>query len=154
MSVLSNFEIEAIGDLCHTPLRCVCIDELVQLHPGTIVYNYSKTTDKDGGSHWAGLVCRDGVAYTCDSYGRYPLKEVIDFCTTHGLDLQYNATQIQDNDSVDCGWFATGFVVYMKQNNATVEGWIDKFTRNYRKNDFTLIQYWKQLCNKYNIECM
>ena len=147
MSILSNFQIEKVAKLCKTHVLTCCIDELAHMHPGLLVYNYSTTTSDDGGSHWAALCCHGSNAYCVDSYGRPPLKEVVAFANKHGLTLYTNAEQIQDDASVDCGWFALGFCLFfakLAHKDECIQDWLDLFTSDYRANDFELHAWWKK----------
>ena len=156
MSVLSNLQIEAIAHLCKIRCHTCCVDELPSIVPTNasepvyVVYNHSRSTDLDGGTHWSGLVYTKNMAYTVDSYGRYPLPELVAFCKSRGVPLMYSATQIQDDKSVDCGWWALGYVIWFDRNyrtsdpNTIIERWLDTFSEySYKHNDTILVEFWK-----------
>lgn len=89
-------------------------------------------------SHFVCLVVRDTDAFYMDSFGSYPVKEVVDYCKSNGLKLGYNGRVVQDMKSTNCGVYCFAFLLYLKNGGElfeTANKFLNLFQKKVEKND-------------------
>ena len=121
-----------IARLCkhyNVPLVGIFIkDEIKKLKRGNYIINLN------GQSHWTAMIIDDRGMYYFDSFGFKPPQEIENLCPVY----HWNSSDIQNINSVQCGYFAVAFLRYVgdKPNKAkNFEHFCDLFDSDSRKND-------------------
>lgn len=112
-----------------------------------IIINFEITGG--GGTHWVCLLVRNNKAFYFDSFGAYPIDEVINFCKTNNLKLGFNNFIIQNIKSTNCGLFCLALIRYVGKSNNLYEKsneYINLFENSTCENDKILMKYLKN-CN-------
>jgi len=100
------------------------------------------------GFHWVGLVINKSNAYFSNSFALKPPKQIIDFCRTNNIsEIYYNGTQLQDDTSTDCGFFASLFVIKLvRDKTKNIDKYISLFnTTDLLENDGRLIKMFNKI---------
>jgi hypothetical protein len=151
MSVISNYDIYDIFKKLKIPIACCCRDELMHYKKfNSFIINYSYSFDGTGGSHWVALFLdkKKKTAYYSDSFGRFPIDEVVDFCKKMKCKtLHYNNTDLQNKYAYDCGWYASSFIVFMHRQSKDVGAYANMFSNDTLDNDNILIKYMSNILN-------
>ena len=111
-------------------------------------YNKTKNFILNVGFHWVGLVINKSNAYYSNSFALKPPKPIIEFCRTNKIsDIYYNGTQLQDDTSTDCGFFASLFVIKLvRDKTKNIDKYISLFnTENLLENDGKLIKLFNKI---------
>jgi hypothetical protein len=118
---ISNFELVALAKQYHLDLKLkdiMLIDELKEVRcrkKMNLILNYQA----NGSAHFVCLAVRGGDALYMDSFGGYPLLEVVEYCELHKLRLGYNGVGIQPSSSSNCGVYCFAFLMFL-QNSKNV----------------------------------
>jgi hypothetical protein len=112
MHPLSNFEIDSFLDYLPEYKGTFSRDNLPnRFQPNTCyIVNYDK---HDGqGTHWIALL-RNNEQYceVFDPLGVPPSNNILTFCKSTNLKVQYNSSQIQPTNSIACGYFAVLYLI-------------------------------------------
>ena len=94
------------------------------------------------GTHWIALSCnRNEIAYF-DSFGvEYVPEEVKEFIGNKNI--KANIFQVQENDSVMCGYFCIGFIDFMLAGKKLTD-YTNMFSpHDSKKNDDIILSYFK-----------
>ena len=94
------------------------------------------------GTHWIALSCnRNEIAYF-DSFGvEYVPEEVKEFIGNKNM--KANIFQVEENDSVMCGYFCIGFINFMLAGKKLTD-YTNLFSpHNSKKNDDIILSYFK-----------
>ena len=108
---LSNFEIERLmygvpgfeGVYAHNQ-----IDSLKLKPKQGIIYNLEDTGQP--GTHWVAIFIGDKHAEYFDSFGLPPDDRSLKCLQNSGKEPIYSDTQIQENSSIECGYYTMAFI--------------------------------------------
>ena len=146
--MLSNLDIE---DICKTmvlPLVGVFSKDKLpdKLYVGSYYINM-QNHDEGNGTHWVYLrVDDEGDVLYFDSFGVPPPKEVKEFVKRRHI--PYSNRQIQDIDSIKCGFFCIACDDYFTHHYKKKRSWEDnyddflnKWSIHEKENDKKVMQY-------------
>ena len=126
---LTDKQISILCNHYKIPLKGIFIkDEIHKLQDGNYIINLN------GQSHWTALVKDRKGIYYMDSFGFVPPQEIEDISPVY----HYNTKQIQDINSVQCGYYAIAFLKFLTgQPNKLMlfNLFCDLFKNDTRKND-------------------
>jgi hypothetical protein len=71
------------------------------------------TNEGSDTAHFVALIIRGKNAFYFDSFGKQPLKEVIDYSKQHNLKLGYNITTIQHSNTTSCGLYCFALLKFL-----------------------------------------
>jgi len=113
-TLLSNFDLDDISKKMKIPItEIIPKDQLKgKLSDGRYIINLENTGQS--GSHWVCFLKHNNIVYYFDSFGVYPVQQLVNICNKYKYELFYNLTQIQDKKSILCGWFCLGFLKYLQ----------------------------------------
>lgn len=121
-------------------------DELANvklIKSNNIIVNFAKEGHE--GTHFVALVIRDGNAFYFDSFGCYPLDEVVSYCKHHHLKLGYNSYIVQNIESTNCGLFCFALFKYLGNTMSSLykncNEFVDMFDDDTKHNDNILFKY-------------
>ena len=76
--------------------------------------NYIVNLDDNGsGSHWVACCRMDNTVYYFDSFGLPPIREIEEI---PDVEILYNNSTIQHDNSTSCGWYCLKFLDYMNRD--------------------------------------
>jgi hypothetical protein len=107
-----------------------------------LIINFAKSGQE--GTHFVSLCIRGKEAYYQDSFGCYPLPEVVDYCKQHNLKLGYNSYIVQDIKSTNCGIYCVAMLKYVGVSGKLYDKaneFINLFEDDTKLNDNILRQY-------------
>ena len=150
---ISNVKLEEICKKKGIPLNGVYMkDELAEIQPqeGNYIINL-QSSYQGSGTHWLALIIQRDSIYYQDSFGViYPL-EVLVFIHRYEQNnikcrIGHNMTQIQDLNSVRCGWFCLGLLYFVKCHRDTplfdvCNDFVNMFSDDLKLNDQILMKY-------------
>lgn len=143
MSILSNFDIEDVLKSLKVPLVCcVSKDQLPKkMKSGSYVVNMADSDNE--GTHWVAFVIDKNKTYYFDSFGEYPPKDVLKYCNKC-TDFYVSREEIQNINSVCCGWYVIAFLHYMYRRTnkkLALDTFLDMFDSDVTKNSTILDKY-------------
>lgn len=143
---LNNLELEIILKKLKLPLQGIYMKDEIpsNLKNGRYIINLNSAGES--GSHWACFIKDKNYVMYMDSFGAYPVQNLVDICKNMKLKLFYNMTQLQHVKSILCGWFCVAFFHFLNnnKNGSLVERCFmfdDMFEKNTNKNDQILVNY-------------
>ena len=108
----------------------------------SIIFNLSAHDEE--GSHFIAIIKRTRKIFYFDSFGRYCTnKNLLKFIKSFGLNIEYNTTKIQDDNSSLCGYYCFYFLHEYSVKNVSYEKFISKFVHKPNellKNDTKLMK--------------
>ena len=109
-----------------------------KIKDGTYVINLHEYSDI--GTHWIALYVNNKTVTYFDSFGvehiRKDIKGFID-----NKNITGNIFRIQAHDSVMCGYFCIGFIMYMVMSKS-LTNYTNRFSQNdFKKNDNVILNY-------------
>jgi hypothetical protein len=123
MKVLSNFDLDDIfannssylGTFSKDTLKNV---KLPKNKTTSAVINLQDTKDGQG-THWVAMFNNPNNRhiYYFDSYGVIPPTDVIKWLKSTEKRILYNTSEIQNINSVACGWYCIAFIKHCLANN-------------------------------------
>ena len=147
---ISNFELADLANSYNVKLS------LYDITPKNLLVNYKIRKfmnliinfAKDGqeGTHFVSLIIRCDKAFYFDSFGGYPLDEVVNYCKKHNLKLGYNTYIIQNIKSTNCGIFCFALIKYLGKSGDIYkksDEYINLYDNNTSLNDDILFKYLK-----------
>lgn len=111
--MLSGFQIEKIVEKNGIIGNVISINEINDLKPrnGYFLINL-------GNIHWTLLIIKNTDCYYFDSFGKKPPTKVISFCMKiPNYKLKFNNKKIQKNYSQNCGYYASGLAIFVKNSS-------------------------------------
>ena len=98
------------------------------------------------GTHWIALSCnRNEIAYFDSFWVEYVPEEVKEFIGNKNI--KANIFQVQENDSVMCGYFCIGFIDFMLAGKKLTD-YTNLFSpHDSKKNDDIILSYFKDEWN-------
>jgi len=146
---LSNVDIQNICDKLGIKINRICMkDELAQqkLKNGNYIINLEN--HNQSGSHWCCFKKLNKCIYYFDAFGIMPPQNEIDLFKENHDKLSYNDLDIQDINSILCGYYCIGFFLYIQHNyNKSIslddccESYIEMFSQNTKLNDNILKKF-------------
>lgn len=126
---LSNFDILDILKKKNIRINGVFSKDLLpnKLNKGFYICNIQNSEEGDG-THWTCLLCDDDNFYM-DSFGSPAPLEI----QKHLKDYFFNDKQIQNMNSIACGYYCIAFIVYMTKTKKT-KNEFDKFLNMFKIN--------------------
>ena len=108
--------------------------KIINERPIAFIIN-TDNNDKPG-EHWVSIfISRSNTCQYFDSFGRYPLQEIINFLKINNIKyLTYNTKILQSFYSNTCGAFCILFVK-LRCSNFSFKNFINLFTNNNISND-------------------
>ena len=146
--VVSNFELADCAMKHKINLKLTDIitkDQLVNVKCTKIknlIINFAKEGQE--GTHFVALLIRNKNAFYCDSFGQYPLQEVITYCKANGLKLGFNSYIIQNMQSTACGIYTIALIRYVGVSGDLYNkcnDYINLFDENTKENEKILFDY-------------
>jgi hypothetical protein len=115
--LLSNFDIEDICVLIGIDLKGVYSKDLLQdIEPEIGCYVVNIQDSQFGGSHWVCIVINQSYVSYFDSFGVRPSDDVREFISRYvkhsKMETIYNLQQIQQFESVLCGYYCIYFCYF------------------------------------------
>ena len=116
-ALLSNFDIIELSEMLKIPLiDIVSKDTLLTMTPQSGCYVINLEDSGGLGTHWVCLILGTYVSYF-DPFGLYPSEDVSLFISWYmndkkKMDIIYSSSQIQDMDSILCGWYCLYFMYF------------------------------------------
>ena len=113
---ISNFKLVELADKYKVALRLSDIKYIEDLTSCklkkfmNLILNFS--SPGYAGAHFVSFLVRDKKAFYMDSFGAYPLEQVVDYCKLNSLQLGYNAKVIQDSSTTTCGVYCFALLKY------------------------------------------
>lgn len=146
---LTNWEITEICKKNNISLKyCSYKDKLTKLTNGNYIINLDNYPNK--GTHWVALNVRNKNHCYFDSYGTPPPNKLTKLIKNKYKYVVYNGNQIQDNESLKCGYFCIVFLHFVSnlKDNANYNNKINNFLLNFwlgdeKQNDKQIINYFK-----------
>ena len=110
-----------------------------KIKDGTYVINLDEYADV--GTHWIALFCNRNEIVYFDSFGvEHVPKKIKEFIWNKNI--KSNIFQVQQNDSIMCGYFCIGFIDFVLVGNKLTD-----FTNLFSSHDFkktmTILSYFK-----------
>ncbi len=146
---LTNIDLEALAKQLHIPLHGVYMKNNIPKRLANGCYIINLNSVGESGSHWTCFIKDNKEVFYFDSYGGYPVQNLMDMAEKQKLQVYYNMTQLQHIESILCGYFCLAFLYYMLHNEGNM---FDKcirfeklFKKNTKMNDKLLIKYMKEL---------
>lgn len=142
-----NNELMEIMNELNIPLVGVFMkDTLPPLKPGNYIINLN--SQGESGSHWVCCKIIGKNIYYFDSFGGYPIENVMNKAKQSNMKVLYSTRQYQHIKSELCGWFCIGFFHLTKNTvNKDMEKKLNEFDNlfktNTKLNDKILIKYIK-----------
>lgn len=141
---ITNLELEDLAVYFKIPnFHCVMNDEMLTMpyEDGYYIVNLEDTTDN--GSHWVVVIIKNNQKAYWDSFGVVPSLQVIEFFRKSKGKYAFNNRIIQDLQSVLCGWFCLGLIIFchhfaeIGENDIHIlaDTWSETFFDDYSKND-------------------
>lgn len=102
--------------------------------PFSIIINLDKHYEP--GSHFVLIYCQNNIIYYFDSFGIPPIyEEILTFINKQKCEYAFNKIQIQDENSLFCGYFCFGYLL-AKDKKFTNDEFLNLFsTQNLSIND-------------------
>ena len=138
----SNFELLDIAESYGIHNLNVIMNDQLQNYKFKTGYYVVNLEDSDhGGTHWVSVIVENGRALYFDSFGVVPSLEVEEWLHNSKYKYVFNNRIIQHIDSIACGYFALGLIIYVilektKPLYEVVNDYLNLFDLNdYKKND-------------------
>ena len=111
-----------------------------KIKDGVYVINLDEYADE--GTHWIALFCNRNKIVYFDSFGvEYIPEEIKEFIGNKNI--KANIFQVQENNSIMCGYFCIGFIDFMLAGK-TLTDYTDLFSpHDLRKNENIILFYFK-----------
>ena len=128
-------------------LNVVMNDELkyYEFKTGYYIINLEDTDDL--GSHWVCLIVENGKCIYWDSFGCLPSHDVENWMKQSKYKYMFNNRIVQDLDSVLCGLFALGVIIYVILTPTdlyeAVDNYTDLFSMEPKDNDIIINDLFK-----------
>ena len=90
-----------------------------------------------GGTHWTSFIINDKIATYFDSFGLIPPQSIVKFIKRYNKHLRiiYSIDQIQDYNSVLCGWFCVYYLYFFnvlhKKNTSNISYLLNNHNQKY-----------------------
>ena len=118
--LLSNIDLAYYCKLYGIPLNNILFKDLFSqepLKPGCYIINLQSSTTEGGGTHWTGLVVSAHFAVYFDPFGLPIPTPLMIALQKHRIKnphfkIIYSIDQIQQLDSIFCGWFVLYFLYF------------------------------------------
>ena len=96
----------------------------------------------DVGTHWIALFCKKNEIVYFDSFGVERIPEEINELIRN-KNIKANIFQVQENNSIMCGYFCIGFIDFMLAGKKFTD-YTNLFSQNdLKKNDSIILSYFK-----------
>ena len=146
---LTNREITEICNKNNIQLNfCFYKDKIKKLTNGNYIINLDDYPNS--GTHWIALNIRNKNHCYADSYGIPPPQKLSNLIYKKYNHIVYNANQIQDNNSLKCGYFCIVFLHFVSnlKDDTNYNDKINDFLTDFwlgdeKKNDKQIVNYFK-----------
>lgn len=130
---ISNYELLDLANTYKIPNFKVLMNDEILEEPfhtkGSHYYVINLEDESEGGSHWTAIIVRNGLCLYWDSFGCVPSLQVEKFLHQSKKPYLFNNKIVQDLESVLCGKFALGCIIYInKQPTGDFYELGDKYT--------------------------
>ena len=155
---LSNIQIDNLFSKLRAPfifLGAISKDEIFEMKNDTcVIINIQNSVDKHGnnlpGTHWVAAGIKHGQSWYFDSFGLAPLDSLSDALPNP---VVYNTREVQDMDSVKCGFYAIAACIHFNSSNKPPEKSMQEFVEqldepDLMKNDELIMRYLNDVCLK------
>jgi hypothetical protein len=147
---LTNFEIIDICEKLGIKLIGVYMRDELQpnLKNGSYVINLDG--HEGNGSHWTAFIKNGKMIYYMDSFGMPPPQDEVDIFKDEHDELIFNRKELQNINSVICGYYCIAYMNYMKGKGnmqQKFDKYIRVFTKDTKANDEKIKQYFLSLDN-------
>lgn len=127
--ILTNFDLKYYCNKLNINLIDIVYKDMLNtmnVVKGCYIINLEDSSDFGNGSHWVCFILDTNKKLYFDSYGIIPSDDIIQFMNRYknNIPIVYNIDQIQDIDSVLCGFFCLYFIYYI-----TI---LNKYKTNYK----------------------
>jgi len=146
---LTNYDIMNICNELDIKLNSICMkDELrPNLKDGNYILNLQNHDQV--GTHWVGFFKSKNNIYWFDAFGAPPMQNEMDIFQKNGYNIYYSNIQIQDINSILCGYFVIAFLYFINKSNGSIQKRISKYQQlfnldNQKGNDKILISLFRQ----------
>ncbi len=138
---LTNIELMELANRMNIKLNDVLMkDEATHNLPnGSYIFNLQN--HNQNGTHWVALIKQKNKYYYCDSFGICPPQTLIDLLQCEEKQFYFNDTQIQNINSILCGYYSLLFLYIMQQSNNmknNISEFLQLFYLDTKKNDAEL----------------
>lgn len=146
---LSNYDLLNIAkQFGINNLKVIMNDELEHYPFETGYYIINLMDSTDIGSHWVALIIEKGRCLYFDSFGVVPSLQVEEWMHQSQYKYQFNNKIIQNLDSVNCGYFALGLIIYVIKDTKknlydAVNSYINLFSNDNKKNDYIILSLFR-----------
>ena len=144
----NNQELLEIMNAINIPLNGIFMKDNLPhiLKPGNYIINLNSLGES--GSHWVCCKIIGKNIYYFDSFGGYPVQNVMDKAAQNRMKVLYSTRQYQYINSELCGWFCVAFLNLTKNvKNKDMKDKLNEFDNlfktNTKLNDKILIKYIK-----------
>ena len=101
------------------------------------------------GTHWVGFFKLKNNIYWFDAFGVYPMQNEMNIFQKNGYNIYYSNIQIQDINSILCGYFVIGYLYFINKMKGSIQKRISKYQQlfnfdNQKGNDKILISLFRQ----------
>ena len=145
IQLLSNLDLEYYCKLLKINIIQVLSKDLFKHYKpktGCYIVNLgdSKTSN---GTHWTCFIINEKIATYFDSFGLIPPQIIVKFIKRYNKHLRiiYSIDQIQDYNSLACGWFCLFYLYYFnvlhKKNTSNIPYLLNKHNKKYDLYDTT-----------------
>jgi hypothetical protein len=146
---LTNFDIMNICNALGIKLNGVYMrDEIPsKLLDGNYIINLE--SHSEAGSHWCGFFKSKNNIYWFDAFGAPPPQDEMEIFQQEHDNIYYSNIQIQDINSILCGYFVIAFLYFINKSSGSIAKRISKYQQlfnldNQKGNDKILISLFRQ----------
>lgn len=136
---LTNMELIDLANKMNITLNGVLMKDEATHNLPNGYYIFNLQNQNESGSHWVALFKKGKRQfYYCDPFGMPPPETLINLLQCNEKHLFYNDTQIQNIDSILCGYFCLLFLYMMQQSVSpanNIANFLQLFYLDTKKND-------------------